>query len=352
MHETWLGSRLSDSREASPEHTKGLTPEEVERARGDMFRGLGASTRDNYGKHLSYFEKWCEPRGIVLSDVGTAHVKVYLGEARSRPRPVSASWMRGSVAALKRALEWKGTEDSVDWNHVHNWIQQEQIDDRTMPASVDGLTHDLIEKVVTAAWMPKDGEWPEKTRRRATFDAALLWLMWSALLRRSEVAAATWGDIQVQHAPGQVFGVLNIPFSKTDKYGQGDVGYVHLDTLILLHEMAIACGRDSSRDDQLIFGIGKRQVWNRVHEACAHSGLPGRWGGHSLRVGAARDLTKHGTSLVGVMQAGRWKEPRTLWRYVRAMAVGDGAMARLHAEMEREQGLLSLARTGREYEVR
>ena len=79
------------------------------------------------------------------------------------------------------------------------------------------------------------------------------------------------GDIQVEMVDGHVFGVLTIPFGKTDKLGQGEVGHVHLDTLVLLQEMAVACGRD----------------------------------------------------------------PRTLWRYVRAMAVGDAAVARLYADLER-----------------
>lgn len=347
-----VGSSESGSLEARTENVKGLTPEEVERARGDMFRGLAASTRGTYAKYLTYFEKWRGPRGIDLSDISTSHVTVYLDGARSRSEPVSVSWMRGSVAALKKALEWHGALDHVDWGQVNLWINQERIDDRTMPASVDGLTWELIEKVVTAAWAPKSGEWPEKTTRRATLDSALMWLMWSCLLRRSEAAAAKWGDIKVEQVDGHLFGVLTIPFSKTDKYGRGEVGYVHLDTLALLQEMAVACGRDPSRDGELIFGIGERQVWNRIHAACAHAGLPGRWGGHSLRIGAARDLTKHGTGLVGTMQAGRWQDPRTLWRYVRAMAVGDGAVARLHAEMERDQGLWSMARTGRDYEAR
>ena len=90
--------------------------------------------------------------------------------------------MRGSVAALKKALKWHGCSDRVNWVEVNEWIKQEQI-------------------------------------------------------------------------------------GKTDKLGQGEVGYVHLDTLTLLQEMAVACGRDPSRAEEKIFGIGERQVWNRINAA-------------------------------------------------------------------------------------
>ena len=42
----------------------------------------------------------------------------------------------------------------------------------------------------------------------------------------------------------------------------------------------------------------------------------------------------------GKMQAGRWEKPENLFRYLRGIVVGDGAMARLLAarEAEREEG--------------
>ena len=324
-----------------PVEVVGLDTEELQKSAAICSAVSGKNTQVNYDRHLFCFEEWCGPRKLGPADVVSKHVLVYLDGARSRPKPVSASWMRGSVAALKKALKWHGYSDRVNWVEVNEWIKQEQIDERRVAASVDGLTWDLIQNVVTAAWIPKDGEWPEKTRRRATADAALLSLMWGCLLRRREAAAATWGDIKVEMVDGHVFGVLTIPFGKTDKLGQGEVGYVHLDTLALLQDMAVACGRDPSRADERIFGIGERQVWNRINAACAHAGLRGRWAGHSPRIGAARDLIKHGTSLVGAMQAGRWRDPRTLWRYVRAMAVGDAAVARLYADLERSGDLSS-----------
>ena len=49
---------------------------------------------------------------------------------------------------------------------------------------------------------------------------------------------------------------------------------------------------------------------NRIIAACQHAGLPGRFGGHSCRVGMAIDLATYNTPLVGVMQSGRWRHLR------------------------------------------
>ena len=137
-----------------------------------------------------------------------------------------------------------------------------------------------------------------------------------------------WGDITVERTPGLVFGVLNIPFSKTDQYGDGAVGYLSLDTLARLQEMAAACGRDPSDKNQSVFGIGEAQVARRIKAACEHAGLPGKFSGHSCRIGMAIDLALGNSSLAELMQSGRWRIPATLIRYIRSIAVGQGAVSR------------------------
>ena len=73
----------------------------------------------------------------------------------------------------------------------------------------------------------------------------------------------------------------------------------------------------------------------RIKKACAHAGLLGKFSGHSPRVGMAIDLATYDTPLVGVMQSGRWRIPSTVMRYIRSIAVGDGAVSRLHRRWNR-----------------
>ena len=204
-----------------------------------------------------------------------------------------------------------------------------------MPAAANGITREYFEIIETAAWMPKSGEWAEKTAQRAAFDVALISLMRDGMLRRSEAAAVKWGDIKVEKLPGHVFGVLTIPLSKTDKFGKGAEGYISVETLARLQDMAVRCGRNPSRRNQLVFGIGEKQVSNRIKAACQHAGLPEGFKGHSPRIGMAMDLAMYDTPLVGIMQSGRWRIPQTVIRYIKSIAAGDNAVARLHAAWKR-----------------
>ena len=308
----------------------GLTLAECQEVEGDKFDSVADSTAGVYGKHLGYFDGWRQTRNFDLSEVGTYHLKVYLKLMRER-RGLSVSSLYCAVAAVKKTLEWDGRDDQVDWEDVAKKIRSYRKKSRHLPAGVDGITKKIFETIEAAAWVPKNGEWAEKTARRATFDLALIALMRDCLLRRSEAAAVTWGDIKVEHAPGHVYGVLTIPFGKTDQYGNGEVAYISVSTLALLHDMATRCGRDPSRAHHTVFGIKEKQVANRIKAACEHAGLPGRFGGHSPRVGMAMDLATYKTPLVGIMQSGRWRLPKTVVKYIRSIAAGDGAVARLHA---------------------
>ena len=319
----------------------GLTAEEVARAQPKRFKGLEPSTRQAYAKFASYFESWCRDRGVRPEAVETLHLKVYMQEARERrDGPVSVSWLWSTLASVRLALDFEGLGGRVNWHEVAEVVREEHQFEKRAPVSADGLTWELIGRVVTAAWVPKRHEWAEATKRRATLDIALILLMWGCLLRRSEAARVRWGDISTESVRGHLYGVLNIPFSKTDKTGKGEVGYVHVSTMAALQEMAVENGRNTSQADQLVFGIGDRQISNRIKEACAHTGLRGRWSGHSPRVGASRDLMTYGFSLLETMQAGRWSRPESVSRYVRGIAVGDGAMARLSDDRRPGQALM------------
>lgn len=57
-------------------------------------------------------------------------------------------------------------------------------------------------------------------------------------------------------------------------------------------------------------------------------GVTGRLGGHSLRVGSARELAAAGASVAELQQAGGWRSPATPEVYIRHEAAARGPMAR------------------------
>ena len=323
----------------------GLTAEEVARALPSVFDGLAPNTKLAYRKFASYFEKWCRDpeRGIKPEEVETVHLRVYMQEARARrPRPVSVSWLWSTLAGVRLAMRSEGLGSRINWEELADFIRDEHVAEKRAPVQADGLTWEVICEVSAAAEVPKSHERPEQARRRATFDVAVMLLMWGCLLRRSEVARVRWGDISTEVVSGHAYGVLKIPFSKTDRVGRGEVGYIHVNTLAALQEMAVACGRDPSDPDEFVFGIGDRQISDRIKAACAHAGIRGRWSGHSPRVGASQDLQRYGFSLLETMHVGRWSSPATVMRYVRGIAVGYGAMARMQDDRSPGQMLMPL----------
>ena len=74
---------------------------------GDLFDSVADGTRGVYQKHLAYFGRWCQGRGIRQSLVETDHIKVYVMEMREG-RGLSVSWLGCAVAADAKGghLSW------------------------------------------------------------------------------------------------------------------------------------------------------------------------------------------------------------------------------------------------------
>ncbi len=85
-------------------------------------------------------------------------------------------------------------------------------------------------------------------------------------------------------------------------------------------------GRDRGRGDDPLGADSIRAIVRR--RAAAVDGIAGRIGGHSLRVGSARDLAADGASVAELQQAGGWKSPTTPGVYIRREAAARGPVAR------------------------
>ena len=74
--------------------------------------------------------------------------------------------------------------------------------------------------------------------------------------------------------------------------------------------------------------LGPHQVNRRVQVLAAALGLEGV-SSHSGRRGLASELVRRGASTTAVQVAGGWRSPAMVTRYASAVAVEDGAVARL-----------------------
>ena len=153
-------------------------------------------------------------------------------------------------------------------------------------------------------------ERPETAERRGLVDAAIVALLFHGALRRSEVAALRWADVDLADG-GDV--VVTVRRSKTNQSGD------HRDVRRLVGSCAAAVRRlqaaTTPESGDSVVGLGVDQVNRRFAAACAAAGLEGRRTSHGGRVGLAVELTARGASTHAVQLAGcslrcRHRHPR------------------------------------------
>lgn len=186
-------------------------------------------------------------------------------------------------------------------------------------------------------------------------DRALLLVAYDSGCRRSELVAITCDAVEGPDADGA--GTLFIGVSKTDREAQGAFAYLSPATMRAIDDWRRAGGIDRgalfrrvlTHFDGSVRSIGGAAIhpnsvtliYRRLLRAAFAKKLLGpmgesdleRWvmavSSHSIRVGVAQDNLAAGESLPAIMQAYRWRDPKTVMRYGAKLAAKCGASARM-----------------------
>ena len=111
-------------------------------------------------------------------------------------------------------------------------------------------------------------ETESQAARRALVDLALLQVMRDGMLRRSEAAALTWGNVDVQ---GDGTGRLHVARSKTDQTAQGAVLYIGpqaVDALLAIRPEEVMIDPNAR-----VFNLSVSQIGRRIKAAARIAGL-------------------------------------------------------------------------------
>lgn len=158
-------------------------------------------------------------------------------------------------------------------------------------------------------------------------DASLLQIGFYGALRRSEISALTWSDVQFE-AEGLL---ITIPRSKVDQDHKGAVvripGPVNIpytpawylnqwkNQLIKANKYTnslpifVSINRFGKIGSKSLSGVSINKIIKRIFNTEKVSG-------HSLRRGFATSASQSGASLASIMQQGRWKLVSTVMGYV------------------------------------
>ena len=308
-----------------------VTPEQLGRVKVAYDNARSKGTRDLYAKHWAYFSAWCDENGVQPLPAEPATIAVYVTE---RASAVAISTVNTDLAAIRSYHEDAGlTSPTINPSvrRVRKGLTN------TYPRAVSqatALDDAAFAAIVAAAPRPREGETQARADRRAAFDVALISVMRDAMLRRSEAAAAKWRHI---HRTRDGKHVLEIPSSKTDQSGRGALVFLSNDTVRNLATMLRLWGGARPEPDDLIFGIGDRQIVNRIKAAAKHAGLTLRFSGHSPRIGMAHDMAIKNIDISAIAQAGRWSSTGTVLTYIKKIEASKNGVARWHESQDADE---------------
>lgn len=209
-----------------------------------------------------------------------------------------------------------------------------------------GLTWEILSRLISALQ-----ESAEPIEQR---DLAMVALAYNTLARRGELLTIRHEDIDLRHRR------IRLRRHKTSGQGASVFWYpLRAETIALLTAwLATAAIRDGhvfrgvdrhgNIGEPLVAGRAdagyvlaaaiRRLIERHNRDAPADGQIESAgFSGHSPRIGASQDLMAAGFAMPEIMQAGAWRDPRTVARYTERIDSARGAMARL-AERQRAGG--------------
>ncbi len=314
---------------------------------------------------LKLWDQWCRRRGLTASKADAGAVAVYLRGLAGIEQDARNPLKLRAAATIERYLV------NIGWAY-----RMAGLDDPTAPPLVrlelKALRKTLGTRQRQARGLRYKGEVVDlddppagvclahllKACRRDMLgarDRAFLLVAYDSGCRRSELVAITCEAIEGPDADGA--GTLFIGMSKTDREGRGAFAYLSPTTMVAIEAWRKAGGiargplfrRVETHFDGSVRCVGEGPlhansvtlIYRRLIRTAYEKKLLGsiseaeleRWlkavSSHSIRVGVAQDNFAAGESLPAIMQAYRWRDPKTVMRYGARLAAKSGASARL-----------------------
>lgn len=292
-----------------------------------MEKALAEATRRAYNSDWRHFAAWCNENGLVSLPAAPITVALYLTSLARPPegeKPRKAATITRRLTAINAAHKRAELDSPATMNHrlVADTLHGIRRSIGVTQSRKKPLTRDRILRLLAA--LPDSMPDPAA----ATRDKALLLIGFAGGLRRSELAALQWNEVN-WHGKGIT---LSIPRSKTDQEGVGREVEIPLGVHIL------TCPVRALENWLKISGVKKGCVFRRVGRhgnigsaldkdsigrivkrlvRSAKIAHPEDYGGHSLRAGFVTEASANGATDRQIMKQTGHKSIIMVHRYAR-----------------------------------
>jgi len=274
-----------------------------------------SSTIRAYKANFERFIHFCEKQSISSLPANPVDVANYV--AQLTKSGLKSSSIRIAVASISSIHKLNLLNDptqhpdvKIEMRRMHRMLGRSG-------KQAYGITAPLLERMLKST----------RNDLRGVRDRALLLLAYDSMCRRSELVSLKVEDIELSETNDYTEMKIRLRKSKTDQELQGrwiQPSERSTDAITTWITQAKLGGgylfRGINNAIDITSELQSSQI-NRIYKRLAKAAnLPmeiiDRISGHSMRVGAAQDLLKSGSSMPMIMNKGRWTKTDTVMRYL------------------------------------
>ena len=304
----------------------GLNRLDADRVSSARRASRAANTDAAYGAQWRRFVSWCEDRGVERAPAAPETAAAYLTELGAIRRISTVKVAAAAIAAFHRAADLPApTAAPVVSEAIAGIARRQAADPRRAPKQAPAFTHEDAVAMMDAAGRPRrNGRGVESARTaadRGRLDRVILALAYCAMLRRSEISALAWGDVDDRGT-----GLIRVRVRRSKRNQDGakvDMRAIVGAFACALREHRAAAG--VVRPADRVVSLGGHQIARRIAAAGRAAGIDGLTG-HSPRRAMATELARRRIDSLAIARAGGWSSVESVKRYTNETELEHGAI--------------------------
>lgn len=292
--------------------------------------GYADATKRAYQADWRVFERWCLEFNHKPLPATSEIVAEFLDAQAEDFKPATLTRRKAAISSIHKDMEH---QDPTKNRLVAVALKRAYRKQGRRQKQARPLNREVVDQMLTS----------DRKSLIAVRDAALLSAAYDTGCRRSELVSIQAEDIdRMEDGSATVL----IRKAKTDQEGNGQVRYLAPDTVKKIDAWLDRSSIETGSLFRSIFNgkvktsqLPPRDVARRFKAMAAaasiETAIASSYSGHSTRVGMAQDMAAAGIDLIAIMQAGGWKTPTTVSRYVERLGAQRGAAATLAQKQDR-----------------